>query len=89
MAIESTIDNSGQITATFEYGVPFTASNGLYPVVALKSDTYDDDFLIHYATVTQTTQNTLSISSAPDITCSFAGGCPLAIDAPGLTSALH
>lgn len=74
--------------ATYSNGVP-VSDDAVSPVLYFKTSDYDTDYSIHYATVSATYQHSYTVSSAGDLTCSFAGGCLLEVEGTsGLLTAM-
>eukprot|EP00117_Sycon_ciliatum_P030815 scpid3683/ scgid24216/ len=76
--------NSNSVVATWTNGVPAT-SGPVTPFLALNHTT---EATTLYASITGTIDNTLAVTAASTVSCSFAGGCELSVTANGLTSAL-
>jgi len=78
---------SHSLDATFDHGIPASPA-AMTPVVGFKSNSFSSDNLIHYAAVSATVSNTLSITGSNSIDCSYNGGCAYSLTANGLASAL-
>lgn len=80
-----TIDSATQVTAIWNYGLP---PLGTDVVPTLRFDETGTD-VQHYANISASIQKTLLIGSATSgLSCSFAGGCNIEVQAPGLSTIL-
>ncbi|CDW80878.1 ipt tig domain containing protein [Stylonychia lemnae] len=81
-----TIDSDSQVSATWNHGVPLSA-NPVAPILVFSS--LISSSIKHTASGTATISNTFSQTSInQNVDCSFAGGCLLQINQPGLASTL-
>ena len=69
------VDSATQVTATWTNGVP-VLSAATKPVLSFKTSDVSQGSLTHFAIVSETVTNELTITSNSDsLQCSFAGGC--------------
>lgn len=80
-----TVSSSTSVSASWSSGVPLTSTTSISPVLYYTSSTSNET---HWASVTYTATNTITTTSISQVSCSFAGGCTLAIDQVGLLSTL-
>jgi len=80
-----TIDSATQVTATWTYGLP-PLTTALMPSLWFNETGTD---VRHYANISTTLSKTLTVTGADSaLTCSFAGGCNLTVNAEGLSTIL-
>lgn len=81
-----TIDSETKVTALYTKGVPISAT-AVAPRLTFTSTASNS--IQHTASGTATIANTFTATEiSSSIDCSFAGGCLLSIDAPGLATSL-
>jgi hypothetical protein len=80
-----TIDSATQVTATWNYGLPPLDADE-QPVLWFDQTGSD---VRHYANISQSLNLTLTVTSATQgLSCSFAGGCEIEVNAEGLSTIL-
>ena len=99
MGVESSsavINSDSSVVATFDKGIPLTSSSAAPSIRFYQSDerrrliSLVDTGLQLIASITGITlDNTLALTdSTSSLSCSFQGGCPYEVTAPGLTASL-
>jgi hypothetical protein len=81
------IDSATQVTATWTYGLPPLGTAVVPELWFDKTDNRE----VHYASIANTTSlnKTLDVTGATTgLSCSFAGGCNLEVNAQGLSTIL-
>lgn len=80
-----TIDSATQATATWTYGLPPLGVEAMPSLWFNETGTK----VRHYANITSSLTKTLTVTSATNgLSCSFAGGCNLEVQADGLSTIL-